>query len=60
MTISKENEIIDGVCPYKPMIKIDDSGASTWENMLDYFLSEGGQEFLKETNKFAKQYIDKK
>jgi len=45
--------------PYKPKIVIDNSGASTWVNSAEYFLSDEGQKFLKETSEFAKRHIKK-
>lgn len=45
--------------PYEPKIRIDSSGASEWVNSAEYFLSEEGQKFLKETSEFAKRYIKK-
>lgn len=45
--------------PYKPKIQIDNSGASTWVNSAEYFMSDEGQEFLKKSNEFAKRHIKK-
>ena len=45
--------------PYEPKIRIDSSGASTWVNSAEYFLSDEGQKFLKETSEFAKRHIKK-
>jgi hypothetical protein len=45
--------------PYKPKIVIDNSGASTWVNSAEYFLSDEGREFLKEMSEFAKRHIKK-
>ena len=42
--------------PYEPKIRIDNSGASTWVNSAEYFLSDEGRKFLKETSEFAKRY----
>jgi len=33
--------------PYKAKVRIDNSGASEWVNIGEYFLSDEGQEFLK-------------
>jgi len=44
---------------YEPKIVIRDSGASEWVNSAEYFSSEDGQEFLKESNEFAERYIEK-
>ena len=41
--------------PYKPKIVIDSSGASTWANMLDYWISDEGRKELKEMSKFAEK-----
>ena len=38
--------------PYKPKIRIDNSGASEWVNRAEYFLSDEGTEHLKKMNKF--------
>lgn len=46
--------------PYKPEIKIDSSGASTWVNIAEYFLSDEGREELKKMSEFAKRHIEKK
>ena len=45
--------------PYKPEIKIDSSGASTWVNIAEYFLSDEGREELKKMSEFAKRHIEK-
>ena len=45
--------------PYKPEIKIDSSGASTWVNDAEYFLSDEGREELKKMSEFAKRHIEK-
>ena len=45
--------------PYKPRIVVHDCGASEWVNSTEYFLSDEGQKFLKETSEFAKRYIKK-
>jgi len=45
--------------PYKPKIVIDNSGASTWVNSAEFYLSEEGREFIKEMNEFAKRHIKK-
>jgi hypothetical protein len=37
-------------------VKIDNSGASTAMNMVDYFISPEGQEQLKNTKEFYKKY----
>jgi len=37
-------------------VKIDNSGASTAMNMLDYFMSSEGQEELKKTKEFYMKY----
>lgn len=37
-------------------VKIDNSGASTAMNMVDYFISPEGQEQLKKTKKFYEKY----
>jgi len=36
--------------PYKPKIRIDNSGASTWVNSAEYFLSEEGKELGQRWN----------
>jgi hypothetical protein len=46
--------------PYKPKIVIDNSGASTWVNSAEYFLSDEGQKFLREMSEFAKRHVKKK
>lgn len=45
--------------PYKPEIKIDSSGASTWVNDAEYFLSDEGREELKKMSEFAKRQMEK-
>ena len=45
--------------PYKPKIRIDNSGASTWVNMVEFYLSDEGKEFLKKMSEFAKRHIKK-
>ena len=45
--------------PYEPKIRIDSSGASEWVNSAEYFLSDEGQKFLKETSEFAKRHMKK-
>jgi len=45
--------------PYEPKIRIDNSGASTWVNSAEYFLSDEGQKFLNEASEFAKRHIKK-
>jgi hypothetical protein len=45
--------------PYKPKILIDNSGASTWVNMVEFYLSDEGKEFLKKMSEFAKRHIKK-
>jgi hypothetical protein len=49
----------NGKKPYKPKIRIDNSGASEWVNIAEYFMSDEGQEFLKKSNEFAKRHIKK-
>ena len=49
----------NGKKPYKPKIRIDNSGASEWVNIGEYFLSDEGQEFLKKMSEFAKRNIKK-
>ena len=44
---------------YQPKIKIDNSGASEWVNIAEFFMSDEGQEFIKNQNEFAKRYIKK-
>jgi hypothetical protein len=48
-----------GKKPYKPKIRIDNSGASTWVNMVEFYLSDEGKEFLKKMSEFAKRHIKK-
>jgi hypothetical protein len=48
----------DEMKSYKPKIRIDTSGASCWENMNEYFFSEG-KEFLEEMNKFFNEHKSK-
>lgn len=45
--------------PYEPKIRIDNSGASEWVNSAEFYLSDEGQKFLKETSEFAKRHIKK-
>ena len=45
--------------PYKVKVRIDNSGASEWVNIGEYFLSAEGREFLKEMSEFAKRNIKK-
>jgi hypothetical protein len=45
--------------PYKVKVRIDNSGASEWVNIGEYFLSDEGREFLKEMSEFAKRNIKK-
>jgi hypothetical protein len=42
--------------PYKPKIRIENSGASCWENLNEYFFSKEGREFLKEMNKLFNEH----
>ena len=37
-------------------VRIDNSGASTAENMLEYFLSPEGQKQLKDMKEFAEKH----
>jgi hypothetical protein len=41
--------------PYKVKVRIDNSGASEWVNIGEYFLSDEGREFLKKMSEFAKR-----
>ena len=45
--------------PYKHKIRIDASGASEWVNMGEYFLSDEGEEVLKNLSEFAKRNMRK-
>jgi len=45
--------------PYKVKVRIDNSGASEWVNIGEYFLIDEGREFLIEMSEFAKRNIKK-
>jgi hypothetical protein len=45
--------------PYKPKIRIDSSGASEWVNIAEFYFSDEGQKFLKETSEFVKRHNKK-
>ncbi len=54
--IDVDNEV-DNPEPYRPRIRVNDSGSITWENPIEYFASPEGQEKLRRMKQFAQEQI---